>query len=270
MEHPELIPSLTSGSVVQGGAKYQDWRLEIPAGPAGRYRLAQVDDYHHSRRKDFPWRLPLSLGLRARVSQAEIPGTWGFGLWNDPFSLAVLGGQGARRLPSLPQCAWFFYAGRPNWLSLREDRPGDGLLAATFGTLETSEGSPRIGNRIGRLGDRAALLAALPLLALLPAGGSWLRQVILRTVQQDAARLPIDPTIWHSYRVDLRAEAVTFAVDEECMLETTVAPGGPLGCVVWIDNQYLAFPPRGGIRYGMLASTAPAWLEVEGLEIQAG
>lgn len=267
-----LTPSLTEGSVVEGEAG--NYRLEIPAGEARRYRLAQVDDYHNLRRRDFAWQPPLRMSLRTRASHTAIPGTWGFGLWNDPFSMSLLGGQGARRLPVLPQCAWFFYAGAPNWLSLREDRPGDGLLAATFRAAET-QGS--------RSADRITMLAALPLLALLPAGGPrlhaarrQLRQAVRRVVAQDAAQVSSDPTAWHNYQIDWQVESVAFTVDGECVLDTPLAPTGSLGCVIWVDNQYLAFTPpavqghttRGGIRYGMLASTEAAWIEVEGLELK--
>jgi len=65
------------------------WRLEFPPGPQGRYRLAQLDDYSHQSRKSFPWQPPVTLSLQARVSAPALPGTWGFGLWNDPFSLSL-------------------------------------------------------------------------------------------------------------------------------------------------------------------------------------
>ncbi len=72
------------------------WRLSIPAGPAGHYRLAQIDDYSELRRRSFPWNAPYQLSLRARASAAVIPGTWGFGLWNDPFGMGILSKVGGR------------------------------------------------------------------------------------------------------------------------------------------------------------------------------
>src|SRR5512139_912562 len=85
-----LRPRHTRGAqVVQigpaGAVKSTVWRLEIPAGSAGHYRLAQLDDYSGRPRWKFPWRAPFRLALRARASASEIPGTWGFGLWNNPF-----------------------------------------------------------------------------------------------------------------------------------------------------------------------------------------
>ncbi len=104
------------------------WRLEIPAGPAGKYRLAQLDNY----RKSLPLSTPSTLRLRCRVSDANLPGTWGFGFWNDPFTLS-LGLQGTkRRLPVLPNAGWFFHASKANHLSLQNGIPAQGFLAQTF------------------------------------------------------------------------------------------------------------------------------------------
>jgi hypothetical protein len=88
------------------------WRLEIPAGPAGQYRLAQLDDYAHLPRGAFPWHPPLTLSLRGCASAVDLPGTWGFGLWNDPFGLAFVKGGGLR-LPSLPTQPGFSSYRRP-------------------------------------------------------------------------------------------------------------------------------------------------------------
>ena len=78
------------------------WLLSIPAGRQDRYRVAQIDDYGSLPRRDFPWRAPMSLSLKARISPGVNTGTWGFGLWNDPFGL-VLNPLGRRLL--LPTAA---------------------------------------------------------------------------------------------------------------------------------------------------------------------
>src|SRR5690242_8468854 len=104
------------------------WRFEIPAGPAGTYRLAQLDDYSALPRGRFPLNAPASLSLRCRVSGSPLPGTWGFGFWNDPFGFS-LGLQGTTpRLPALPNAAWFFHASAKNHLSLQDHLPGSGFL----------------------------------------------------------------------------------------------------------------------------------------------
>lgn len=230
------------------------WRLRIPEGPAGRYRLAQLDDYSSLPRPRFLWRPPMCLELRARVSDAELSGTWGFGLWNDPFT-ASLGLAGtARRIPALPQAAWFFYASSPNYLALHDTHPAQGLLAATFA-------SKRI-----PVWMLAAGLPILPLLAWSPTA-HLLRRAARRFIAEDATRLDIDPTQWHTYCLEWRADVVNFAVDGERCLTTTVAPRSALGLVLWIDNQYAALPPHGRLRFGTLPSAA-AWLELADVAIE--
>src|SRR5690606_30297459 len=100
----------------------------LPAGESGSYRLAQLDDYQGLPRGDFPHQPPFRLRLRARISGAQLPGTWGFGLWNEPLSAQFSFGSG-RKLPALPNAAWFFFASPENHLSLRNDLLGHGPLA---------------------------------------------------------------------------------------------------------------------------------------------
>ena len=59
--------------------------LDLPPIASETYGLAQVDDYMHLPRGQFPHCPPLSLELDARASAHELPGTWGFGFWNDPY-----------------------------------------------------------------------------------------------------------------------------------------------------------------------------------------
>jgi hypothetical protein len=246
-----LRPNFTRGARVERRSE-DFWHLEIPAGPAGRYRLAQLDDYGHLPRGAFRWQPPLELALRARASEALSPGTWGMGLWNDPFGMAILSGAEVLRLPALPNAAWFFFASPPNYLSLRDDLPAQGGLAAVFS-------APNL--------PPALLLPAglaLPLLAL-PSTTRWLRRLARRWVRQDACRLEIDPTQWHAYRLLWQAERVRFWVDETLVLETAALPRGPLGLVLWVDNQFAALPPDGRLRFGTLANPQPAWLEIAGL-----
>lgn len=252
---PALQPTTTQGAwVVQTGPGA--WRLEIPAGPAGKYRVAQLDDYGSRPRARFPWRAPFHLRLRARASAQVIPGTWGFGLWNNPFGMAVLSGVEALRLPALPQTAWFFSASPPGFLSLYDDVPGQWWFAGTF--------------RSAALWSRpltAALLAlgAPGLLARPVARG--LRILARRLVAQSGAALAVDPTGWHSYALDWEADEAVFRVDERPVLRSALAPHPPLGLVIWVDNQYAAFTPEGRLGFGALANPAPAWIEVAGLQI---
>ena len=254
-ENPPLLhANHTRGATVQA-PRPGDWRLEIPAGPTRRYRLAQVDDYNRLRRGDFCWQPPLKLRLRARVSAVDLPGTWGFGFWNDPFSLSMGLGGAAQRFPALPNAAWFFFASPPNYLSFRDDQPAQGFLAATFQ-------SPSI--------TPALLALAAPGLGLaaIPGGAQMVRRALHRLVKQSAMLISGEVTAWHDYTLDWQSEGVTFEVDGQVVQATPVAPRGPLGLVIWIDNQYAALPPAGGLRFGTLANPQPAWLEIEGLKVQ--
>ena len=222
--------------------------LTIPIGDNKHYRVAQLDDYAQSARKDFPHRLSLSLSLRARASSASIPGTWGFGLWNDPFGLSLGFGGNPFRLPALPNAIWFFHASEENYLSFG-DKPGNGFLAQAFR-------SPVL--PLGRLAGVAATF---------PFSRIKARELMSNVVEEEGDRLSVDVTEWHGYRLEWSPKRSAFWVDDELVLETSVAPRSPLGLVIWIDNQFAAWRPDGKIGFGVLENTEPAWLEIEGLKL---
>lgn len=232
------------------------WHLRIPAGQAGIYRLAQFDDYTALKRREFPWHPPVAIHLQGRASAPDLPGTWGFGLWNDPFSLGLGLGGGVRKLPALPQAAWFFFASPPNYLSFRNDLPAVGGLAATF----SSKNIPTL-----LLGLGAPLL---PTLVLRPVARIF-RRLAQRVIGQSAVLMTHDPTTWHDYRILWEKEEVAFAVDGQTVLETAVSPRPPLGLVAWIDNQYAALPPDGKLGWGTLENE-DSWIEIRNLEIDHG
>ena len=230
------------------------WRLEIPSGPAGKYRLAQLDDYYPLNRRRFPYGVTGSLSLRCRVSAPSLPGTWGFGFWNDPFVVSF-GIQGApRRLPVLPNAAWFFHASGQNHLSFRDHLPGNGFLAQAFS-------SPKIPSVM-----LAPALLAAPLL-LSRQLSRWLRAACGRVIGEDSTRLELDATAWHAYRLVWQPGNVEFSIDGTTVFETRINPQGPLGLVIWIDNQFAAFTPDGRIGAGAQANPVPAWMEIMDLEI---
>lgn len=247
-----LQANLTPGAKVQGIASGKI-RLEIPAGPSGSYRLAQLDDYNDLPRRNFPWKAPLRLTVTMRAA-AAMPGTWGFGFWNDPFSMSLLGRRGALRLPVFPNAAWFFYASEHNYLSLRDDLPVHGFLAATFHSM-------RLPAALGALG-----VVFLPFV-LLPPFARLLRRIAKRFVQQDSHCLDVDATTWHTYSLDLKSDSVIFFIDGARTFETPLIPSGRLGFVLWVDNQYMALPPDGRFRYGWLENKQPSWIEIRELQI---
>jgi hypothetical protein len=253
----ELTSRHTPSASVRQAA--DGWHLAIPDGLRGRYRLSQLDDYGravtyhymHMSRRAFGWQPPVTLRLRARASDASLPGTWGFGLWNDPFGFAIGFGGTRRRLPALPNTAWFFHASPESYLSLLNDTPPNGFFAGTFR-------SPRWPSPL-----LAPALLALPLLALRPAS-RLLRRLASRLIRQDGGAVSVDVTQWHEYSIRWQAEAILFFVDNAEILRTPIAPRGPLGLVLWIDNQYAAWRPDGRLGYGTLANPA-AWLEIENI-----
>ena len=250
-----LKPRCTPGATVTPTAN--GWRLAIPPGRRGTYRLSQLDDYATHPRRLLPHSPPLTLNLRARVSAVDLPGTWGFGLWNDPFSVSFgLNGM-ARRLPALPQTAWYFHASPPNHLALRTGIPARGFFAGTFR-------SPRIPSLLLAPG-----LLALPLLALRPVS-RLLRRVASRIAVQDGVPVnrdfrSLDVTLWHEYTIEWRTDTCTFRVDGQELLRTSVTPPGPLGLVLWIDNQYAAWDDEGRVGYRTLENE-DAWMEIENLQ----
>ncbi len=242
----------TPGAIVsQLGEGY--WRLELPPGTAHSYRLAQLDDHAKSGRSDFEHTPPLTLSLQARVSAQDLPGTWGFGFWNEPFGFLLSLGAQPLRLPSLPQAAWFFHASAQNYLSFRDDLPACGFLAATFRS---------------RLVPSLLLVLGSPLLGftLLSTTTQFVRRLIRRLVRQDTALVDLAVTEWHDYQLRWEIGSVKFSVDNEEIFDTKVAPQAPLSLVIWIDNQYAALPSTGRLRYGYLPNSEPAWMEVRQID----
>ena len=251
---PRLQARATQGQAVKAPAPGR-WRLDVIAGPCGRYRLAQLDDYARVRRRQLLWRPPLRLSLRARVSRAGLPGTWGFGLWNDPFAMSMGLAGSARRLPVLPQASWFFYASPQNHLALRDTFPANGFLASSFRSVHLPAAVFALG------------IPTLPLLAW-PLAARQIRRLARRLVEDYASRLAVDPADWHGYSLEWRRDAVRFFVDDALVAETRVSPRPPLGLVLWIDNQYAAFPPSGRVAFGRLPNPEAAWLELTRVEIR--
>ncbi len=235
------------------------WLLSISAGSAGRYRLSQLDDHLGLPRAQYPCRPPLTLRLEARASSAALPGTWGFGLWNDPYGFSFGPGNSFLRLPALPNSAWFFFSSRISYLSFRDDRPANGFLAQVFA-------SPRFSLRLAG----AALM--------LPFSPKAARRQLSQVIREDARRLDgntqprsaaakRDVTEWHRYAVEWTDARTRFHVDDVCVLDAPLSPRPPLGIVLWIDNQHAGFNPQGKLTYGLEPNPEPAWLEIRDLRI---
>lgn len=219
--------------------------LKIPAGDSSSYRFAQIDDYFGLARKRFPHH-SLTLSLRARVSSLSLPGTWGFGVWNDPFGMSLGFGGNRFRLPTLPNAAWFFGASKENYLSFG-DKPAQGFLAQSFR-------APKFHPSL------------FPAGLALPFSAKTTRRMLGKVIAEDASALSVDVTQWHRYRLQWSLKRVVWEVDDVRVFESAVSPNPPLGLVIWIDNQFAAFTPQGKISFGVLEGNEE-WLEIEDLAL---
>lgn len=218
------------------------------------YTNAQIDDYQGLPRRRFPWWPPLRLTVRARFSHREgrLSGTAGFGFWNDPFLMT----EG--RLPTLPRAVWFFYASPPSNMKLDTHAAGRGWKAATIDALRPA----------------AFLLTpvALPAIAMMNLHPLYraIWPPIQRALNVQESLVGVSMTEWHTYSIDWGVERTTFYVDGEAVLEDAPSPRGPLGFVMWLDNQYMVVKPWGRFGWGLLGEPTRQWLAVDQLLIEPG
>jgi hypothetical protein len=233
-------------------------RLSLPPTSSRVYADAQLDDYHREapsagrlRRSRFPDRPPLRVSLRARASHAFPAGTFGFGLWNDPFSLA--GG-----VLAAPNCIWFFYASPPSDMALADGVPGQGWKVATLNS--------------GRIPGLVLAPAALIAVALtrVPGLGRPVMSTARRAVHAHESSLEEGLlTDWHHYALEWHSHQAVFHVDGVERLRSPAPPPGPLGFVLWMDNQYAIASRQGRFGFGLCEVKEEQWLEVEDLRIES-
>ena len=75
-------------------------------------------------------------------------------------------------------------------------------------------------------------------------------------------------TAWHTYVVEWGERRARFSVDGEPVLEDAPSPHGPLGFVMWLDNQYMVATPQGRFGWGLLDVPGRQWMEVDSLTIE--
>ncbi|RIK41931.1 MAG: hypothetical protein DCC55_10380 [Chloroflexi bacterium] len=221
-------------------------RLSYRAARADSYTNAQIDDYQGLPRSRFHWRPPLSLRVTARFSHPtdQLRGTAGFGFWNDPFAMT------GARLPTLPRAIWFFFNSADAPLKLALETPGYGWRAATID------------------GWRAPFLLLSPTIpaALILLRWRWLYRRAWPLAQWAMgvaeALIDVDLTVWHTYEIYWGARQAIFRVDGADLFTTGRSPRGPLGLVLWIDNQGMVVTPWQLPSHRLLSVEHEQWLEV--------
>jgi hypothetical protein len=227
-------------------------RLLLDGAHAGQYSDAQIDDYAGLARRRFPWNPPLRLETRVRFSEsaASLRGTAGFGFWNDPFMMT------GRRVPALPRAIWFIFASLPSDMRLDLNTPGQGWKAATIDASRPIT---------GLLAPAAPL--AIALMNLRPVHRAmW--PTIQRAIKVQESAIDLDMRDWHTYSLDWGREASVFYVDGEIVLAGAPSPRGPLGFVMWLDNQFMVATPWGRFRWGMLDVPDRQAMEVANLSVR--
>jgi hypothetical protein len=251
----ELNPYLLGGGNISS-PREDVFRLSLPSNSPG-YCDSQLDDYHHLPRNAFKWSPPAKLQILARASHNAPSGTLGFGFWNDPFTLSIGQGGAVRRIPATPQTLWFFYGSPENDLPLVSGIPGNGWKGAS---LRSPKIPPLL---LAPLAAAAIGLSSIPLLK------SWIIQSALDRVHADEVILNFSLTDWHLYSIEWTLEAAIFHVDDVLIFETSVIPSGPLGFVLWIDNQFAVASPAKGIRFGTNRTHDNEWMEVKILQLSS-
>jgi hypothetical protein len=248
------------------GAPWQHWhtgagaldlsdgtlRCRLDVASQHVYSDAQITDYAPRQRR-FAWRPPVRLTVTAQASHSvrDLKGTGGFGFWNEPFVPVGM------RLPRLPRAAWFFFGAPPHDMALARDVPGWGWKAATLDAARWSF---------------VALAPLTPLgfaLMRVPALYRRLWPVGQRAIGVSEAVLPVDLADRHTYTLEWLPDTVRFAVDGQRVHTAPTAPGGPLGFIAWMDNQYAVVTPQGRFRFGLVATDAPQWLAFDQIIIES-
>ncbi len=227
-------------------------RLIMEDAHTGTYSDAQIADLDYSNAGAWPWRPPVRMSIRARASHpaGAFMGTMGFGFWNYPFSPNVSRYR-------LPQAVWFFYASEPSNMALVPSVPGGGCWKAA------SLNVPRLPFfLLAPTAPLAIFLMRIPALyrSLWPIGQ--------RAVAAYETALPVNMDEWHTYKLEWESDRARFWVDDLQVLEALNVPGGPLGFVAWVDNQYAIATPQGHFGWGLVKAPGIQYVEIAQLWLE--
>jgi len=220
-----------------------------------KYCNAQVDDYRNLKRKNFKWSPPLTLKLSARTcidsdKHKSLVGTAGFGFWNDPILMTGL------RTPSLPRALWFFYCSKPSLLYLDEQQKYNGWQAMSIDA-----------NNKNFITMLPFLCMGFPLFNFTKLRDKFWPQ-IKKSFKGSQKLIDADFSKWHDYEIKWELNSVTFFIDGDIIHHTKDSPKGPMGLVIWIDNQYMILKPTGRFGFGNLEVPHEQSLEIKNISIE--
>lgn len=219
-------------------------RLILRNSPAGYLCSAQLDDYICHAREDYPWEPPVTLRLRARTNlpSGELPGTTGFGFWNN---MAPLWNN---HMEVFPNWIWFYYASPETRISPTASPPS-GWKASVV------QGGP---------GGESAMAVNDSLLRI-PLIGKYLGKVSMPAVETMLDGW--DFSTWHDFEIIWNREVIHFRIDDEEVLEAHLRMTARLAFYAWIDNNYTGIRDNGDVVPGYLAIREEQALMIDHLEI---
>ncbi len=235
-------------------------RLGYEDAAPNRYTDAQIDDYTMFSRKEYLWRPPIRMTIRARASHPAagpksteqtkniLKGTAGFGFWNKPFTM-----QG--NWFTMPESIWFFYASPPSNMALSANTPGWGWKAQVVHGAKVSSVAQTIplamGLGYGKVTGNTKIAS------------KWLEKFsgVSEKILED------DINNWHEYKLEWLANEAIFFVDGREVHRAHFSPTKPLGFVAWLDNAYAIATPHGEIRFGRTKSKRQ-WLDLDSVKIE--
>lgn len=244
-----------SGSLEIAGSTLH---LVLSDASARGYSNAQIDDYQGLPRRRFLWYPPLRLTVQARFSAPvqQLQGTAGFGFWNDPFLMT------GKRLPTFPRALWFFFASPASNMKLDLEVSGHGWKGATIDSLHPTA-----------LAWAPLALLAVPLMNLRPVYRA-LWPTVQRSLRVREAAIQVAMTHWLTYVIEWDVARARFSIagrdsaSAPSVLLDAPAPRGPLGFVIWMDNQYLVATPWGRFGWGLLDVPGRQSMEVAEIAIE--
>jgi hypothetical protein len=223
-------------------------RFAANGADEGKLTDAEIGDYRAVPPSRLPWKPPVRLTVRARMSHGadKMYGTAGFGFWNDPFDW--LGNVSAP-----PSAVWFLFASRQSEMAFAEGAPGNGWKAASLNGGTANRVELAVGNALFSLPGMTRIVYRLAQTRI------HAYELVLEGVEL---------TEWHAYRIEWLAGAADFFVDDVLVLRAMEPPTVPLGFVAWIDNNCASIGSSREFQFSRLGFVQRQWMELGQVQIE--